>query len=297
MRKLSLALVFLLSSPALLAQDLLSCLHPDVLQGLARNGIVGVGDGVVTRTLPDEMDGIAPPPAFELIATSVGLRETTVAFKADLPTPEAHEAALAALEADGWVAQGPERTRVYYEGSPTSPVPSVMTGLCLDGQNLRVGSRFIEGLSYVNYHFPYMQSGNLCASFPGPAANLAAFRKPRDLEPFMPSLRFPLDPATGSEAAARPAGSTNNLDSRSTTAEVSIAMPHGELAGFLGAQLAAAGWTADASWNGSMTAGSSWTRTPEPGRELIATVEVAARTEATREVTFRIADLSVGARR
>ncbi len=294
MRKLTVALVFSLSSPALFAQDLLSCLHPDVLQGLARNGIVGVGDGVVTKTLPDEMNGVAPPPAFELIGTSVGLRETTVAFKADQPTPEAHEAAVAALESDGWIAQGPERTRVYYDGSPTSPVPSVMTGLCLDGQNLRVGSRFIEGLSYVNYHFPYMQPGNLCGSFPGPAANVAAFRTPRDLDPVMPSLRFPVDPATGNEVAARPAGSSNNLDSRSTTAEVSVAMPHGELAEFLGAQLAAEGWTADASWNGSMTAGSTWTRTPDPGRELMATVEVAARTEATREVTFRITDLSTG---
>ena len=80
MRKLSLALVLLLSSPVLLAQDLLSCLHPDVLQGLARSGITGVGDGVVTRTLPPEMDGVDPPPAFELIATSVRAAETTVAY-------------------------------------------------------------------------------------------------------------------------------------------------------------------------------------------------------------------------
>lgn len=295
MRKLSVALVFSLSSPALLAQDLLSCLHPDVLQGLARSGITGVGDAVVTRTLPEAMDGIDAPPNFELIASSVGARETTVAFKADQSTPEAHEAALSALEADGWEVQGGERAPVYYEGSPTSPVPSVMTMLCLDGRNLSVGSRFIEGTSYVNFHIRDAQGGGVCAGPSGllaSARSIGALRTQGDLDQFMPALRFPPDPATGNEIVARPMGSSSGSASRSNTAQVSIAMPHGQLAEFLGAQLGAAGWTADSSWSGALTAGSTWTRAPEPERELIATVEVAARTAAVYEVTFRITDLS-----
>jgi hypothetical protein len=293
MRKLSVALVFTFTSPVLLAQDLLSCLHPDVEQGMARSGIAGVvADAVVTRTLPEAMNGVDPPDNFELIASAVGARETTVAFKADQATAEAHEAALVALEADGWAVQGGERTPVYYEGSATSPVPSVMTSLCLDDRTVRVGSRFIEGLSYVNYHFSAAGLGRPCGGVEGIGSALAGLRSQNDLDQFMPSLRFPTDPATGNEVVARQMGSGGGSGSRYNTAQVNIAMPHGDLARFLGEQLGAAGWTADASWSGSLTAGSTWTRAADPEREIMATIEVAARTPTAYDVTFRITDLN-----
>jgi hypothetical protein len=290
MRRLIVALVGLAATHTALSQDLLQCLHPDVSEGLARNSFVGVRQAEVTGSMPAVMSGISLPPEFEFIAASVGENETVAAFRTDLANDVAHESALAALEADGWQVVG-DRANIYFAGDAGSPIPSLTAPVCRDDRRLTVGSRDIEGTSYVNYHFPTAGLPGGCGNSLGISA-VGSRADTRSLEQFMPALRFPTDPATGQPAVARFTSSSGGSASSSSSSQVSIAMPIDSLAAFLAAQLGPSGWTADSSWAGSVTAGSTWLRQPDPDNDLLATLEVTARTPTVFDVSFSITQLN-----
>jgi hypothetical protein len=107
----------------------------------------------------------------------------------------------------------------------------------------------------------------------------------------MPQLEFPIDPETGRAPRSNGSGSSGGTNSRQSRTEINLKLSIGELIAHLNQQLSAQGWTADANWQGTTTAGSSWYMQLEEEPGVQGTLDITATSDSRYTVMFRVAVL------
>ena len=105
---------------------------------------------------------------------------------------------------------------------------------------------------------------------------------------YAPSLELPIDPVTGEPARMGGSGSSG------TQSRIEIRRYSGSLSAltqFMTQQLVEQGWTNDASWMGTTTAGSAWWQQPEPGTRVQGTLDVTKTADSNYTIMFRLVAL------
>lgn len=272
------------------AADLLQCLPPDELHGIVRNGITGAGNAAVTDEILPELEGVEWPPDAVFVGSSFSDSSNVTVFRTELAREAAFAQAVAGAKRAGWAEMGGADLVGRVGAAVNMPSPEAARAtmvLCKNDRPMTLSARVTENTSYLYYRLASGAGG--CA--PAPRAIVTRSAAVSSLERYFPSLRFPDDPATGRPAVARAGGSGGSGQSRYSSTQVSIAMPLGELAAFLGAQIAEGGWAPDSSWTGALTAGSTWTRKSVENTDLMAVLDLAARSPTSFDVTFRLVAL------
>lgn len=266
MRRAAFCMMVTLSGAAAFGQQgLLDCIEPDVLRGLVLQG-QGEPPPVITAAMPRELSAVKMPAQFTWIGSaeralgrmdaSTTASQVTAAWRSSLPYEAARTAAAAALAASGWELRTSGMATYVFRSASLQVTQSA----CRDGQEVGVTSTSMEGVTYVLLRLQRDNFGSSCSQPMRPGVITG-------LEPYLPRLEMPIDPATGQ--AARMHGSSQGsrsgmVDAR---AELTIRDSAGNAARHFAKQLTEQGWSSDAAWSGTTTAGSSWSR--REGGELI----------------------------
>lgn len=286
MRKLIVAISSMAVCVATPAQQLLECVHPDVLNSLVFNALPEA-KLLVTREMPDNMAGYRAPTGFTFVGSSSRAegRSTTVAYRTTLEAPVAFDSLLAFLSGEGW------RREVV------PPAPQLVAGvagaqantavLCRDGVRRNVMVREGDGLRYATISGSESAPARACGvPAPQPAVGLNPMAAINARQANLPRFSFP---ETARLSGAQPGGDTYSGSNVFTTS-TRIQSPDtgASLARHLARQLAEQGWRSDAQWNGRLSAGSAWTRSSAQGEPLWGTLEILSLGEGTYDVGFTL---------
>lgn len=275
MRRIACLVVAALCGAAADAQSLLDCVDPDVLHGLLLSG-QGERAPVITTQVPAELSALKMPGGFSWIASAerpvrmldatTSASQVTAAWRSSLAPDAARTAALAALAASGWeIRPQPGIGPVFGSAQFGQPV-------CRDGQPVTVTASALGGATYVLMSMPRGNTGNsVCNQQARPA-----FARGNGLDAHLPRLEMPADPATGEVTSMRSGGTSGGSGAFTAHAEFTTGESVGNIARHFARQMAGQGWTSDADWSGSSTAGSSWSRRVDSGAPLQVTLSVTA---------------------
>ena len=289
-RFLSLALV-LHAACSSAQEDLLACVDPDVRQGLL--SLMPGGGAVVTRTVPDELAGLAQSEELEFIGSSVSDYQTFVAYKSALPANDAMDAASAMLREAGW-------TEFAVPGAPgggfVTGVQPQFDMFCRDNAMLNVMGRAIDDTAYVRLSVIPSPAGAFPCDEPTVAQGRVVTRTPGGAGLFehLPTLALSEDitPLNSGLALVGNMGSFSGTDrSASSEIEVESANSAQDLVEHFAQQLEEQGWARDTGWNGDFSSGSSWTRTPTAELELAGLLDVVALGGSGYRASYRVSSL------
>lgn len=267
----------------------LDCIDTDILHGLLLPGTAGQGFRI-TDTVPAELASFKPPRELSWLGSSerhTGAAATSSAvYRASLGPEGARAAAAGALAAAGWQlhSDGPFLgTNVFVSGSPVIPAQT----WCRDGMAVNVSASALDGVTYVVLSAPRQKD----------AAGFAnACEQPRFMgqlrtavDDHLPTLELPPDPANGRPVALRGSGGgLGGVNRRQASASFSLKDSADGVARHFASQMAGQGWSADASWGGTGTAGSTWIRRMDADTLLQATLAVSAFGDDRFTVVFSV---------
>lgn len=276
-------------------QNPLECVDPDVLRALVFPGNADQSV-VVSSGLPDELAAIVAPSPFTLIGSmerdlgavlnGVTIRTVSAVYRTTLSPDAARAAALDGLAAAGWEvqpAQGPQMGSGVFVSTNQMPVSQAA---CRDDMPINVTARTVDGKTYVTYGVSIGSNSSAC----DPRAS-AQFMSRSPLDEHMPKLELPSDPSTGEPARMRGSGGGGGSNSRNVRVEFRVAESVRNVASSFARQMADQGWTADATWSGSTTAGSSWTKESAMGT-LLGSLRVTAVADGEFTVVLNVVPVS-----
>ena len=203
--------------------------------------------------------------------------------KGDLFLPDAaREAATTALTASGWQVRslGPSMNGGFK--APFMPMPRIA---CLDGKHVDVNVGALDGATYLLLVVRRGGMNSICnqpvQTFGIAGGGLAAQ---------MPRLDLP--PAAGPAYNLANGGSSSaSGNSASTSMDFTAPDSLDNIARHFARQIAAQGWSSDASWSGASTAGSSWSRRLDGGARLLGTLSLIAIDDRGFAASFRLVTL------
>lgn len=281
MRKPAVVAISAAFSLPVLGQDLLQCVDPDVANGLI-SGSRSETRLTVTRTLPEALSAYRAPDGFELIGSAVrgDALLTTTAFKTELDTAEAFAALLGSFEEDGWVVE-PDQAPQQTFNVTSQPLTGVV---CRDRKRRALSVRETDGVRYASILLPAEMPSWECNAEDRRLGGMESFTA---LRAQMPKLDFPptARPASGAPGIGGYSGSGQTV---STSSRISSPDTAASLAEHLAPQMTAQGWSVDASWSGSVSAGSTWTRRGADDTPYWGTLEVFSIGDDTYDVAFMI---------
>lgn len=241
------------------ARDPQDCIDPDVLNGLllARPGqTLHISDAA-----PPELATFNAPDQFTLMGSAErGADSVSAVFRTGLTPAAARAAATDALEKAGW-EPAPGNTP-FPDNVFVAANAARSETWCRDGLPLNLQANVLGGVTYVVLA-PSRKAGrnpNTINACEQPDPRVLRFYAP--LEGYLPKLELPGDPATGEAVPQRAGGSSGGFTTSrrydyTFTLKDSAAA---NIARHFAQQMAAQGWSMDASWSGTATAGSTWTR-------------------------------------
>lgn len=263
MRRIIFSMLAALSGAAAFGQGLLDCIEPDVLRALLLQS-QGERPPVITGSVPAEISALKMPREFTWIGSAeritgrvdatTNLSQVTAAYRSSLAPAAARTATAAALQASGWeVREMPGIGMGVFNATATQTSQPA----CREGKPVNFTANAMDGVTYV---LLTLQRGNsntntICNQPVRPEMFASS-----GLNSVMPRLDMPVDPVTG--AAARMSGSSASTGGNSASAQTEFTLKDsaGNIARHFAKQMAEQGWTSDANWSGTSTAGSSWSK-------------------------------------
>ncbi len=285
MRK-SIAMIAALCGAVAFGQTPLDCIDPDLLRAL----LLWQGDSfaTVSTTVPPELSGFKAPAQFTWLGASergMGVNSQTAvmvsaAYRTNLAPDAASTAAGSALVAGGWKPN---------EQSGLSMMVFARQGLssrqyCQGSRQISISSNRIDSVTYVVFglsRFPENSGFSTSCS----QSSLRPPERGAELDPYMPTLDLPRDPASGKPARQLGGGGSGG-EIRQSDTRFKIKDSTANVASHFARQLARQGWVADASWSGPTTVGNSWTRNAGADLSLRATLIVMATGDGEFSVSF-----------
>lgn len=291
MRRVAFFTMAALSGAAALGQSLLDCVEPDVLRALLPQS-QGERPPVITAEVPQEISALKMPGAFTWIGSAeritgrvdatTSASRVTAAWRSGLAPEAARAAAATAMTASGWEVRPPLGMSVF----SSAAMPVTQTA-CRDGKPVNVNASAVDGVTYVLVTIQRGNTGDSTCSRPAPPA----FSTGTGLEPHLPRLEMPVDPATGAAARMQSGGGGSNGGVLRARAEFTARDSAGNIARHFARQMAEQGWTSDANWSGVSTAGSSWSKRPDAGALVQGTLLVTALDERQFVAVLRVSRL------
>jgi len=248
---------------------MLQCSNPDVLNGLV---FLGRNDQkmTVTRGSAGFMGNFRAPEGFRLIGVGVRAQGySSVAYRSSLSGGKAHEAMIAAFEADGWAIEARPGA-----GAMFSVAGGLTEGtVCRNGERRTILVTDHAGHTYVTVNAPMQYRTSNCN-----APDLVTMRPGNG----MPLFRFPA--GTSIVQGGGGGGSSRNY---TTTSRIISTEPAAQLVQHLAPQIEGLSWSRDSGWAGIGSAGSTWRGSYE-GEPAIGVLEIIRVSEGTYDVTFTI---------
>lgn len=294
MRRVALFAMAALSGLSAFGQGLLDCVEPDVLRALLPQG-QGQGMPVITGEVPQELAALKMPGAFSWIGSAerivgrvnatTNASQVSAAWRSSLAPEAARVAAGAALTSSGWQVHPPRGISVF-----TSAASPFSQTACRDSKAVNFNASAMDGVTYVLVTLRRGDtSGDAICNQPASRP----FSTGTGMEPHLPQLDLPVDPATGVAALLRRAdsGGSSNSGTHLAQAEFTIRDSAGNIARHLARQMAEQGWISDADWSGASTAGSSWSKALGAGAVVQGTLSVTAFDERQFVAVLRLSRL------
>jgi hypothetical protein len=290
MRRLVLLPVTALLAMTAFADDLLECLSPDAKVLMLQSQ--GQRPPVFTSVLPAELAPLKLPREFTWVGAAertqgrldatTNVSQVTAAWRSTQPLEAARAAVVAAMTASGWTVQPAMNSMMVFSASSNPPQQTA----CREGKPVNVTVSAMEGVSYA---LVAIQRGN--------SGNISICNQPVRIDPLAssgmdkiaPKLELPVDPATGASARQQN-GSSGGFGGGVLRSQVQFSVTDsiGNVASHFAKQMAAQGWSSDATWSGKATAGSTWLRKSDAKTEFQGTVSVAALDEGQYLATLRV---------
>lgn len=254
------------------AEQPLQCVNPEILNGIVFSGQMSQKVDVM-RGLPASMGVLPTPAGFTLIGSAVrGGDITQVGYRTSLDSDKAYAAVMASLNAQGW----------RNEPEPGSSTFKLANGprygtACRDGERRQVMVADVEPVRYVNILAQAAQVPRACnttaagIAFPGERGE-------------MPAFRFP----AGTSRAFGGSGGGGSDRFYTTSSRIISKESPASLVAQLASQIRDQGWTSDAGWSGTHSAGSTWRKSID-GQLTWGMLEIAPASEDTYDVTFTLA--------
>lgn len=261
MRRIAGFIAVTLWGVAAYGQSLIDCVDPDVVNSLLRQG-QAERSLVTTSEIPRELTALQMPAGFSWIGAAhrvVGIfnattnaSQVTAAWRSNLSPESARSAAGNALAASGWQVRPDMGLAIRGFFSPSQPLPLTA---CREGVPVNVNVSAMDGVTYVLINIQRdINANSVCAQ---PMRNaLPGMEMGSDL----PRLAVPAGARVQSGNAGGGISGT-----ASASIEFTLSESAGNVARHFAVQLAEQGWTNDANWSGSSTAGSSWSRRADAG--------------------------------
>jgi hypothetical protein len=205
----------------------------------------------------------------------------TAAWRSSLAPEAARAGAVAALTASGWEVRAQMGASIAVFNSPMSQAA------CRQGKPVNVNASAMDGATYVLLTLQRGNNSNTICSQPARTFPTTG----TGLEPHLPRLELPVDPATGVAVRMQGGGSSSAGGVINARAEFVLRDSAGSIARHFASQMAQQGWTSDASWSGASSAGSSWSKRPETGSLLQGTLSVTALDETQVVAALRVSKL------
>jgi hypothetical protein len=209
-------------------------------------------------------------------------------YRSSLTPDAARAAGVKALTAGGWnlnPGRGFAMINVFRSAN-SNPIGETY---CREGKPVSISAGALDGVTYLILSLSRIANvdgdvSNACEQPRQPAPARAASL----LDGYMPTLDLPRDPVTGQQLAMRGGGSSNGNLKRSTSASFTLNGSVGDMARHFAGQMAQQGWSNEANWNGTASAGSTWTRQAEDETVLHSTLMVSAFDDGNFTVTFNV---------
>lgn len=260
---------------AALGQSLLGNIDQDVYKGLLLMAMPDKSP-VISPALPKELASVRMPVEFTWIGSlerrmdaviGTGITQTMASWRTLLPPDAARARAVEAMTAQGWEAvQGFSGMSVFVGSDP-----SIAQSVCRENQPIAVSANRLDDVTYVLFALTRGNQNSICNSQMRPMMGMDT-----SLDPYLPKLLLPVDPATGQPASFQSGGSGSRGTGRSFSTGFATSASAVEVANHFAAQMAEQGWSRDVSWNGDSTAGSAWFRQPDAGTTVQASLQVTA---------------------
>ncbi|HUG72599.1 MAG TPA: hypothetical protein VMK82_04165, partial [Steroidobacteraceae bacterium] len=264
MRRVACFTMATLATVAAFGQGLLDCLEPDVLRALLLEN-QGQRAPVITGAVPPEIAALRMPGAYTWIGSAeritgrvdatTNASHVTAAWRSSLAPEAARAGVAAALAASGWEVRPQMGAAMSVFRTPMAQTA------CREGKPVNVNASAMDGVTYVL--LTLQRGNNTNTTCNQPARTLPTTGT--GLEPHLPRLEMPVDPATGVAARMQSSGASSGGGAINARAEFVVRDSAGSIARHFASQMAQQGWTSDASWSGAATAGSSWSKRPDAG--------------------------------
>lgn len=267
MRRTALFTLAALASATVFGEGLLDCVEPDVLHTLLLPG-QDEHPPVITAAMPAELATLRMSRDFTWIGSAeryvgrvdatTSATRVTAAWRSSLAPDAARTAALDSLTASGWqVLPALFHASRTFEASSTE-----ISAACREGKAFTVTAAEMEGITYTLLTLVRNDMNPICKQSL-PATPVASFAS--GLEQYQPHLQMPVDPATGSKIRVQNGGTGSSPGGISDRIAFSMKDSAGNIARQFAQQMSAQGWSNDANWSGTATAGSSWSKHVEAG--------------------------------
>ncbi|HTP38102.1 MAG TPA: hypothetical protein VMI92_00865 [Steroidobacteraceae bacterium] len=275
MRRIAFFTVTALSCAAAFGQSLLDCIEPDVARTLLRQGQGAQQPPDITATVPAELSSLRMPREFTWIGSAeritgrldatTNMSQVTAAWRTSLAPDAARAATAAALAGSGWeIRSQPGMSMNVFRSADQMPQTA-----CRDGKPVNFTASPMDGVTYVLFTIQRNNNSSLICSQPAQPGFVTG------LEKYTPHLDLPVDPATGVAVRQQGGGTSSGGGQINARTQFTLQDSPGNVARHFAKQMAGQGWTSDANWSGTLTAGSSWSRR-DAGTVLQSTLSVTA---------------------
>lgn len=275
-----------------LGQGLLDCIEPDVLRALLLQS-QGERPPVITAAVPAELSALRMPREFTWIGSaeritgrvdaSTNAAQVTAAWRSNLAPDAARAAASAALTASGWEVRPMPGAGLTVFNSVVTPVSQPA---CRGGSPVNFAATAMEGVTYLTITLQRGNDGNaLCNQLVRPGLATGS-----ELAEYMPRLAAPVDPDTGTVARMQGGGGGFSGLTQHARAEFNLRDSAASVARHFARQMTEQGWSSDASWSGTSTAGSTWSKRAGGGL-ILGALSVTAVDERRITATLRVSRL------
>jgi hypothetical protein len=279
----SLSVLFAVAAPA---QELFQCVNPDVVNSLVYSGRPE-NKLVMRPTLPERVEGVGAPAYFTLIGSGVRPQNAlslVVGYKINTPANPAYQDWLNVLEAQGWKREILPTQQPTVAAQP--PQGRLAARLCRNGERRNLLVQEVEGALYGTIFAVETVPPRACG-LPEPQQQNADFMASINAgRAVMPQFNFP---ATARMSGAPPFGDNTGSNMVSDSTRIESPDSAARLLEMLGKQLTSQGWSGDANWNGSRSAGSTWTRKGADGKPYWGTLEILSLGKNLYEIGYTVA--------
>lgn len=279
-------------APAAAAAGPVACLDPDVLHGLL---LPGAGEGFrISADPPPELADFKIPRQLAWVGASergmgaMAQSSLSAVYRSRLAPQGARAATADALAAAGWQLQGiglAASTNVF-----TTDIFQTGDTYCRDDKSVTLSASALDGVTYVVLATSRYAGRSAGLSMACEQPPRLPARSASTLDAYLPTLDLPRDPATSRPVAVQGMGGGGGDDARRRM-NVSFTLQDSpdNVARHFARQMAAQGWSAEANWSGTGTAGSSWQREADADTVLRATLAVSAFDGGRFAVVFHVA--------